>query len=122
MDKIAEGKRTLEHLFGEESCKNISTKLENIKPGYSDYMFYSYGEFYSDQTIDLKTKELLIVTCLITQKNAFPQLKAHLNSCKKLGITKNEICSSIIHLTMYIGFPTVINALMFVDEIYDNNI
>jgi len=119
MDKIKEGKKVLEFLFGSKACTAIVERLDKDKPGYSDYMFHSYGEFYKDETIDIKTKELLVVVALIIQKGAYPQLKGHLNGCKKVGLTKMEVCAAIIHLTMYVGFPSVVNALMLVDDVYE---
>lgn len=118
MDKINDGKKILAELFGADACQKIVDSLDKDKPGYSDYMFYSYGEFYNDQTLDLKQKELIVIAALITQRGALLQLKGHLNGCKAVGLTKVEVCAAITHLTMYIGFPAVVNALMLVNEVY----
>lgn len=121
MDKIAKGQKILASLLGAKACENIVKTLDEEKPGYSDYMFYSYGEFYSDDAIDIKVKELLVVAALVTQKGTLAQLKGHLNACKDAGLTKNEVCAAISHLTIYIGFPAVMNALMVVNGVYDDN-
>jgi len=117
-DKINEGEEILDFLFGAEAATGLYQFLEKSKKGFGEYLLYSCGEFYSDPTLNLKTKQLIVITALITQKGAFPQLKNHLMGCKHAGLSKEEVVASIIHLTMYIGFPTVVNALEVVDEVF----
>ena len=119
-EKIELGKSVLRELFNAEAIDKIVADLDAKKPGYSDYMFYSYGHFYGDETLDLKTKELIVVAALVTQKGAHLQLKGHITGCKNIGMSKQQVTAAIVHLTMYIGFPSVVNALLVLNEVYNN--
>lgn len=117
-EKIERGKAVLRELFNAQVIDKIVADLDAKKAGYSDYMFYSYGYFYGDETLDLKTKELIVVATLATQKGTYLQLKGHITGCKNIGMKKQEVIAALMHLTMYIGFPSVVNALAVLDEVY----
>ena len=121
MNKTQKGKEALDLLFGVEGSSSLYNFFEKTKKGYGDYLLYSCGEFYGDETLDIKTKQLIVITTLITQKGAFPQLRNHLQGCKNVGLTRAEVCAAITHLTMYIGFPTVVNAMEVVNDVYKEN-
>lgn len=118
MQKTKQGKEILDFLFGESASNGLYQHLEQAKSGFGEYLHYSCGHFYGDETLDLKTKQLIVITTLITQRGAMPQLRNHLRGCKQAGLTRDEVCCAIIHLTMYIGFPAVVNALEVVNDIY----
>lgn len=117
-NKNDQGRKILEFLFGPQPAIGLYQFLEASKKGMGEYLHYSCGVFYGDQTLDLKTKQLIVITTLITQRGAMPQLRNHLEGCKNAGLSKAEVVAAITHLTMYVGFPLVVNALEVVNDIY----
>ncbi|MDQ5920119.1 MAG: 4-carboxymuconolactone decarboxylase [Pseudomonadota bacterium] len=107
-------------IFGQETTSTIQQKFSKISPSFVSFLQETFSDMYSDNSIlDLKTKEIIVITTLITQKDAKPQLKLHIKAALTAGVTKNEILALIQHLALYIGFPTTINALLTAQEAFD---
>lgn len=112
------GKEIVNKVLGTRLTQGLHGFLEKIKPGSGEDWLNMNAEFYADSVLDLKTKQLLVITCLITQKGALPQLREHLLGCKNVGLTKEEVLAAMMHLILYIGYPPVVNALELVEEVY----
>lgn len=65
---------------------------------------YASGEIYSRPKIDKRTRILCIIITLVTlgKEN---QLKWHILGGLKNGILKKEIVETLIHASIYAGFP-----------------
>lgn len=48
-------------------------------------------------------------------------LKYHIEKAKKNGVSSNELCESLTHIAMYVGWPKIWAALRYVKEIYESN-
>lgn len=108
-DEITQGK-------GEEMMK----PLRDFSPDFERFiMEYPFGDLYTRSQLDLKTRELITLSSLITLGFALPQLKLHMKAAIAAGCTKSELTETIIQLTAYAGFPTCINAMMVLKEVYD---
>jgi 4-carboxymuconolactone decarboxylase len=121
MSKVEKGREILELLWGSDTSARFARFLESSQQGFGDYLFYSCGEFYGDQTLALKTKQLIVIATLITQKDTAPQLRNHLLGCKNAGLTRQQVVAAILRLTLYIGFPVVVNALEILDDVFIAN-
>ena len=93
--------------------------LGNIAPGLSNYILeYIFGDLYSRQGLDLKTKQILTITILATLGNAKPQLAFHIKGGLAVGVTREEIIDIMIHLSGYAGFPAAINGVNTAKEVF----
>jgi len=72
---------------------------------------YSFGDIYSREILDLKSKEIAVVAALIALGNAEPQLKVHFNAGLNVGCTINELKEIVLQMSGYAGFPASINAM-----------
>ncbi|GAB6013339.1 carboxymuconolactone decarboxylase family protein [Viscerimonas tarda] len=77
---------------------------------------YSFGDVYSLNSLDNKTKEVAAVSSLIAQ-GAIPQLKVHLNGALNSGCSINEVEEIILQMSVYAGFPKSINAMNALKEV-----
>ncbi|MDD3224106.1 MAG: carboxymuconolactone decarboxylase family protein [Clostridium sp.] len=101
-----------------ESGKKVESSLSNISPELVKYMIeYSFGDIYSRDILDLKSKEIGVVAALTALGNANPQLKVHINGALNVGCTINDIKEVILQMTAYSGFPTAINAMNALKEV-----
>ena len=93
--------------------------LMDLDPELENYIVeFAFGDIYSREELSHKTKTLLTISSLVTQ-GLDPQLKLHVNTGLTVGITPNEIVSSIIHLLPYTGFPRVLNALNIAKSVFE---
>ncbi len=64
-----------------------------------------FGQIWSDDTIDLKTRSTIVISVFMGRGIADSSLKYHLMTAKKNGITKAEIAAIITHAAFYAGWP-----------------
>jgi 4-carboxymuconolactone decarboxylase len=93
--------------------------IQEIHPPFLDFLKGTFFDIYNDEILDLKTKEIIVITSLITQKDTKPQLKSHIKAALTAGVKPKEILALILHLVIYIGFPASINALNTAKETFD---
>ena len=92
--------------------EEVKNSLNDISPDLVKYMIeYSFGDIYSRDGLDLKSKEIAVVASLTALGNAQPQLKVHINGALNVGCTINEVKEIILQMSGYSGFPTCINAM-----------
>lgn len=81
---------------------------------------FGFGQIYSRPTLDLKTREIVTITSLITQ-GAFAELDFHIKAALKVGLKQEEILEIILQCAAYAGFPKACSALGIAGEIFKNN-
>ena len=80
-----------------------------------------FGDFYTREGLDIKTRELLFVAALVTTGNN-TTLKSHLKGSLKAGNSKETITAAIIQCLPYVGFPNTLAALKTLKEVLNNNL
>lgn len=68
---------------------------------------YAYGTVYPRPGLDLKSRELMAITCLTIQ-GLGPQLATHVHAALDAGWSEAELMESFLHLALYAGFPTAL--------------
>ncbi|MEM1311839.1 MAG: carboxymuconolactone decarboxylase family protein [Patescibacteria group bacterium] len=97
--------------------------LAKLSPELGDFLLeFVYGSVWSrsyteSPTIDVKTRALVTISCLAST-SMMPQLKSHIGGALKVGVKKEEIIESLVHLSVYAGFPKAINALKVAQEVF----
>ncbi len=75
-----------------------------------------FGDYYTREGLDIKTRELLFVAALVTTGNN-ATLKSHIRGNLKAGNSKETITAAIIQCLPYVGFPNTIAALKTLKEV-----
>jgi len=70
----------------------------------------AFGDFYTRNGLEIRTRELLIV-CVLAALGTVSPLKAHVAANIKLGNGKETIYAALIQCLPYIGFPAVFAAI-----------
>jgi 4-carboxymuconolactone decarboxylase len=116
--RFEQGMETVTTLAGQEGIQN---SLEGIRTFFPDFYMaiieFGFGEIYSRPGLDLKQRELLTLSSLITQ-GAEGQLPFHINAALNIGLTPNEIVETVLHCTPYAGFPRGCGALAVVAKVF----
>jgi 4-carboxymuconolactone decarboxylase len=100
--------------------EKVVEKLNKIFPDFAKYLVeVIFADQYTRPNLDLKTREIITLTSMITQGNCLPQLKVHVHAALNVGITKVEILEIILHLAPFVGITSAINALLSTQEVFD---
>ena len=119
MNKTEQGRQLRAEVFGDEFSEASTQYLQGIYPPMLNLLYSTFAEVYGDNVLDLKTKEIIVLSSLITQKDTKPQLKLHIQAALRAGVTPKEILALIYHLVIYVGFPATLNALGTAKEVFD---
>ena len=76
---------------------------------------FCFGDIYTRNGLDLKTRELLAY-CILTTLEAESQLHSHLEGNLLAGNSKETLTAAVIQCLPYIGFPSAIKALKIIKE------
>ena len=104
-------------LYGDE----IAKKFKDLPAGFNEFVpefltDFGFGDFYTRNGLDLKTRELLVLVVLTTL-GAQDQIKSHTIGNLKAGNSKEVIVAAIVQTIPYIGFPNALNTLKIVQDI-----
>lgn len=75
-----------------------------------------FGDFYTRNGLDIKTRELMVFCALATLGGTERQMASHAVGNMKVGNTKEMLISAMVHLYPYIGFPRISNAISVIKE------
>lgn len=101
-----------------EAGEKVVNGLKDISPDLGKFIIeYAFGDIYSREALDLKSKELAVVASLTALGNAQPQLKVHINGALNTGSTISEVKEVILQMSVYSGFPSSINGMNALKEV-----
>jgi 4-carboxymuconolactone decarboxylase len=107
-------------LFGAEYCERVLEQANRWDAQFGRlFQDYVYGGMYDRQVLDQRTRELTAVaacTCL----NAIPQLTVHAKAAVRSGATVIEVQEVILQMSVYCGFPFVLQAMRHLDTLRDD--
>ena len=81
---------------------------------------FPFGELYTRDVLDLKTRELCTVAALTVQGFSLPELKLHIDAALRCGVSREEVVEVITQMIAYAGFPAATNALMTAQAVFED--
>ena len=110
----------LKQMTDDEGMQGIKY-LQDVFPDFGEKMVsFGFGQIYSRPNLELRLREVVTITALITQ-GAFQQLDFHLKAALKVGLKQEEILEIILHCAAYVGFPKACSALVVASEVFKNS-
>lgn len=99
----------------------LAARYDALVPGLSRMVVeVPYGTFYARGTVDEKTRLLATIAALAALGGQTkPQLKVNIASARAVGASREEICEIIYQMTLYGGFPAMINAMNAAIEVFE---
>ena len=99
----------------------LARRYDALVPGLSRTVVdVAYGQFYARGVVDEKTRLLATVAALAALGGQTrPQLKVNIASARAVGASREEVAEIIFQMTLYGGFPAMINALNAALEVFD---
>ena len=117
-ERLDRGIKKINELM-EGAEKGVLKGLGSTAPDLANYVLeFIFGDLYSRDGLDLKTKQMLTITILATLANAKPQLAYHINCGLNIGISRKEIIDIITHISGYAGFPAALNGISTAKEVF----
>ncbi|WP_270525921.1 carboxymuconolactone decarboxylase family protein [Longibaculum muris] len=89
-------------------------ELKHIQKYLSEYCF---GDFYTREGLDLKTRELMTMVMLATLGGCENQLRGHVGANITVGNSRELLIETITQCQPYIGFPRMLNAITIINEV-----
>nr|WP_294932669.1 carboxymuconolactone decarboxylase family protein [uncultured Flavobacterium sp.] len=116
-ERYKAGWEKLKEIDGEAGEKVING-LKDISPDLGRFIIeYAFGDIYTRDGLDLKSKEIAVVASLTAMGTAQPQLKVHINGALNTGSSINEVKEVILQMSVYSGFPSCINGMNALREV-----
>ncbi|MCL1060179.1 carboxymuconolactone decarboxylase family protein [Shewanella gelidimarina] len=90
----------------------VIESLQEICPDLARFTIeYPFGDIYTRQALDLKSREIATVAALTALGNCTPQLKVHLNAALNVGCSEEEVKEVLLQMSVYAGFPAALNGM-----------
>jgi 4-carboxymuconolactone decarboxylase len=111
-DRYRRGLDVAEKLASDKLAHFVKSGVAELAPDFARMVIeFAFGDIYSRDGLDLKTRELIAIAVLAASGNAKPQLRVHVESASSVGITRPEIIEVLMQIALYAGFPAALNAL-----------
>ncbi len=117
-DRYNRGWNKLKEIDG-KAGERVIESLKDIAPDFARLLIeFPFGDIYSREGLDLKSREIAVVAALTAMGNAAPQLKVHIEGALNVGCTQQEIVEVIMQMAVYAGFPAALNGLFAAKEVF----
>ena len=104
------------------ASERVIKNLSGIAPDVSNYIInFAFGEIYNRPDLDLKLRQVVTMTALLTQGDTDHQLQTHIKGARSFGWEENEIIEMFIQAIPYVGFPKVLNAINSAKKAFNNS-
>ena len=76
-----------------------------------------FGDYLTRNGLDIKIRELLTFSMLLSLGGCEPQLKGHIQGNLNVGNDKEVLLSVVTQLLPYVGYPRTLNAIRCINEV-----
>jgi 4-carboxymuconolactone decarboxylase len=76
-----------------------------------------FGDYYTRKGLDIKTRELLTFSVILSLGGCEPQLKGHIQGNLNVGNGKEVLLGVVTQLLPYVGYPRTLNAIRCLNEV-----
>ncbi|WP_425666722.1 carboxymuconolactone decarboxylase family protein [Vibrio tubiashii] len=117
IDRFELGLEQLDKIDG-KAGRNVIESLEDVCPDLAKFIIeYPFGDIYTREGLDIKSREIATVAALTALGNCAPQLKVHLHAALNVGCSEEEIKEVILQMSVYAGFPAALNGMFAFKEV-----
>jgi len=105
------GEKVMGRFLGAENVERGEAYLEELDPELHRYIIeFVYGEIYSGDVLDPKTRALCTVAMLACLDQQL-QLGVYVRAARRQGASEEEVREVLRQVAVYAGFPNAWNAL-----------
>ena len=115
--RMQKGLAIQKEIFGDMIDKMVEASPKNQLHIQQYLSANCFGDYYTRNGLDVKTRELLTYSMLISMGGTESQVKGHIVGNVKVGNNKETLLSVTTQLLPYIGYPRTLNAINCLNEI-----
>ena len=119
--RMEKGLALQKSIFGEQIDQMYKTAPANQLHLQQYLSANCFGDYQTRPVLDVKTRELLTFSLLISLGGCEPQVKAHIQGNLNVGNDKATLLAVTTQLLPYIGYPRTLNAIACLNEIIPEN-
>jgi len=121
MSDMLDAGRTLSEARNPGMEAALAKRYDALVPGLSEFVVSAaWGGIYAREGLDEKTRWLCTVAALAALGGqTAPQLKVNIAAARRAGASRREIGETIMQMSLYGGFPAMINALNAALDVFD---
>ncbi len=115
--RFEKGKALQFPIYGENMKNNMQDLPAEFAQAIPTLLTESlFGDFYTREGLDLKTRELLIFCALTTLGGIEGPLASHVAGNLKVGNSKETLLAAVVQCYPYIGFPRLVVAINMIKK------
>jgi 4-carboxymuconolactone decarboxylase len=115
--RYEKGLKVQKEIFGETIDKMYEKSPKNQLHIQKYLSANCFGDYLTRNGLDIKTRELLTFSMLLSLGGCEPQLKSHIQGNLNVGNDKETLLSTVTQLLPYIGYPRSLNAIRCLNEV-----
>jgi 4-carboxymuconolactone decarboxylase len=115
--RYEKGLEVQKSIFGEVIDKMYEKSPENQIHIQRYLSANCFGDYYTRNGLDIKTRELLTLSMLIALGGTESQIRGHIQGNVNVGNDKEILLSVMTHLLPYVGYPRTLNAIRCLNEV-----
>ncbi len=105
-------------IFGAENIRAMRESAPAELKHIQDYLSANcFGDYYTRNGLDIKTRELLTFAVLVSMGGAEPQARAHVQANLNVGNSRENLIDTVTQLLPFIGYPRSLNAINVINEV-----
>jgi 4-carboxymuconolactone decarboxylase len=116
-NRYEKGLKVQKEIFGETINKMYEKSPKNQIHIQKYLSANCFGDYYTRNGLDIKTRELLTLSMLIALGGTEAQIKGHIQGNMNVGNDKETLLSVMTQLLPYLGYPRTLNALRCLNEV-----
>jgi 4-carboxymuconolactone decarboxylase len=104
-------------IFGDEHVERMHADAPDDQRHIQAFLSANcFGDYYTRNGLDLKTRELLTFVLLAAFGGCEPQVAAHVRGNLAVGNDRNVLLGAVTQLLPCIGYPRALNAIRAINE------
>jgi len=108
-------------LYGKQYSDKLYSQVEKLDPELNEIIQrIPYDKIWSREGLSIRDKSLITISSLISINKAM-QAKVHMKGFIENGGKVDEIKNLLIHLSMYCGFPAVVDGYRALNDLINNS-
>lgn len=108
-------------IFGEQIDRMYENSPKNQLHIQQYLSANCFGDYQTRPALDVKTRELLTFSILVSLGGCESQVKGHIQGNANVGNDKNTLLTVVTQLLPYIGYPRTLNAIACLNEVLPEN-
>lgn len=104
--------------LNKNQVENLEQTFKDISPDMAKFVIeFGFSDIFARPALHTKYREVATIAALTAMGGASSQLGFHVRAGLNIGLTEDEVGEIMILMSVYYGFPAVINGTLVLKEI-----